>query len=136
MNGAGTITINSNTIQLTAVDGIILKSQRGNVSAIGPYVNTMGTAGASGAVTVGTITIDAGTGGNLVLSSVAPNSGDPLTAAFVGPVSCTGTLPLDRRRICHEYAEREHRKRFAASNRQHRKLEQHLHSYSRRHGSR
>jgi hypothetical protein len=94
MNGAGTITSHSDTIQLTAVDGIILKSQRGNVSAIGPYVNTMGTAGASGAVSVGTFTIQTGSAGNLVLSSVAPNSGDPLTAAFVGPVSCTGTLPL------------------------------------------
>jgi hypothetical protein len=94
MNGAGTITSHSDTIQLTAVDGIILKSQRGNVSAIGPYVNTMGTAGAAGAVTVGTFTIQTGSAGNLVLSSVAPNSGDPLTAAIVGPVSCTGTLPL------------------------------------------
>ena len=94
MTGAGTVTSHSDTIQLTAVDGIILKSERGNVSAIGPYVNTMGTAGAAGAVTVGTFTINAGSGGNLVLSSVAPNSGDPLTAAIVGPVSCTGTLPL------------------------------------------
>jgi filamentous hemagglutinin len=94
MNGPGTITSHSNTIHVTAVDGIILKSERGNVSAIGPYVDTMGTAGASGAVSVGTFTVQAGSSGNLVLSSVAPNSGDPLTAAFVGAVSCTGTLPL------------------------------------------
>ena len=135
MTGAGTVTSHSDTIQLTAVDGIILKSERGNVSAIGPYVNTMGTAGAAGAVTVGTFTINAGSGGNLVLSSVATQLRRSLNRSDCGTRLLYGDPSSDCSRICHEYAEHKHRKRFTASNRQHRNFHQYRHSHPRRHGS-
>jgi filamentous hemagglutinin family protein len=94
MNGAGTVTIRSNTmgsntISVIAGNYVFLTANAGAEAAIGGYVNA---SSGSGDISIGTVTVTTAAGSDLVMQG--PVSNTAFNGTLIGALACTGAVPI------------------------------------------
>ena len=94
MNGAGTVTIQSNalganTISAIAGSYIILSAQAGAEAVIGGYVNA---SSGSGAISIGTVNIETQNGNDLAMTGPVANTA--FNGTLIGALAYTGAIPI------------------------------------------